>query len=60
MHDQNMWRLFEQTGMINDYLNYKNSEKESDGKKEQTGESSYGTGYHSDRNDIIGGTSGRI
>lgn len=58
MHDQNMWKLFEQTGTINDYLNYKNCEKDKEESTKKTGESSYETRYHGNGNDTIGSTCG--
>lgn len=57
MYEQSMWKNFEKTGMIEDYLKFKSSEKERH-KEEQTGESEYEAGHYSNRNDIVGNVRG--
>lgn len=57
MYEQSMWKNFEKTGMINDYLKFKNNERDRP-KEEQTGESEYEAGHCSNRNDIVSNVRG--
>lgn len=51
MTDKDLWSTFEKTGSVVDYLSYKGIHTESE--KQETGEGTFESANHSDRNDTV-------